>query len=44
MDVVFVEILEISEFDPELRTLVNINTVEDIEYMIGSAVETYKLQ
>ncbi|RXA21726.1 molybdenum cofactor guanylyltransferase [Methanosarcina sp. MSH10X1] len=37
-DVVFVEVSEIREIDPELRTFANINTVEDIESMIGSAV------
>jgi molybdenum cofactor guanylyltransferase len=38
-DVVFVEVSEIREIDPELRTFANINTVEDLESMIGSAVE-----
>ncbi len=38
-DVVFVEVSEIREFDPELRTFVNINTVEDLEKMIGHAKE-----
>ncbi|AKB28542.1 Molybdopterin-guanine dinucleotide biosynthesis protein [Methanosarcina siciliae T4/M] len=38
-DVVFVEISEIREIDPELRTFANINTVEDLESMIGSVVE-----
>lgn len=38
-DVVFVEVSEIREFDPELRTFVNINTVEDLENMIGHAKE-----
>ncbi len=42
-DVVFVEISEIREFDPELRTFANINTVEDMESMIGSVVENEKL-
>lgn len=42
-DVIFVEISEIRELDPELRTFVNINTVEDLESMIGSAVEKAKL-
>ena len=42
-DVVFVEISEIRELDPELRTFANINTVEDLESMIGSAVEKVKL-
>lgn len=38
-DVVFVEISEIREIDPELRTFVNINTVGDMERMIGSALK-----
>ncbi|MDD3247589.1 MAG: molybdenum cofactor guanylyltransferase [Methanosarcina sp.] len=42
-DVVFVEVAEIRELDPELRTFVNINTVEDLKSMIGSAVEKVKL-
>ena len=42
-DVVFVEVSEIRELDPELRTFANINTVEDLESMIGSAVEKAKL-
>jgi molybdopterin-guanine dinucleotide biosynthesis protein A len=42
-DVVFVEVSEIREIDPELRTFANINTVEDLERMIGSAVEKVKL-
>jgi molybdenum cofactor guanylyltransferase len=42
-DVVFVEISEIREIDPELRTFANINTVEDLESMIGSEVEKVKL-
>jgi molybdopterin-guanine dinucleotide biosynthesis protein A len=42
-DVVFVEIQEIREIDPELRTFANINTVEDLENMIGSLVEKAKL-
>lgn len=42
-DVVFVEVSEIREIDPELRTFANINTVEDLENMIGSAVEKAKL-
>ena len=42
-DVVFVEISEIKELDPELRTFANINTVEDMECIIGSAVENEKL-
>ena len=36
-DVIFVEVSEIKELDPELRTFANINTVEDMERMIGSA-------
>lgn len=42
-DVVFVEVSEIREIDPELRTFANINTVEDLENMIGSAVKRAKL-
>ena len=42
-DVVFVEIAEIKELDPELRTFANINTVEDMESMIGHMVENEKL-
>lgn len=42
-DVIFVEIAEIKELDPELRTFANINTVEDIERMIGSVVENERL-
>lgn len=42
-DVVFVEVSEIREFDSELRTFANINTVEDLESMIGSAVGKAKL-
>lgn len=38
-DVVFVEVSEIRKIDPELRTFVNINTVEDLENMIESVVE-----
>lgn len=38
-DVVFVEVSEIREIDPELRTFANINTVEDLENMIGDAVK-----
>ena len=34
-DVVFVEVSEIRNLDPELRTFANINTVEDMEFMIG---------
>jgi len=36
-DVVFVEIPEVREVDPELRTFANINTVEDIK-LVGSLV------
>lgn len=36
-DVVFVEISEIRELDPELRTFMNINTAEDMEFIIESA-------
>ncbi len=35
-NVVFVEVSEIREIDPELRTFVNINTVEDLENMVES--------
>lgn len=35
-DVVFVEVSEIKEFDPELRSFANINTVEDLENMVES--------
>jgi molybdopterin-guanine dinucleotide biosynthesis protein A len=42
-DVIFVEVSGIREIDPELRTFANINTVEDLEDMIGSAVEKAKL-
>jgi molybdopterin-guanine dinucleotide biosynthesis protein A len=38
-DVVFVKISEIKELDPELKTFVNINTIEDLESMIRSGVE-----
>ncbi|MCQ1535672.1 molybdenum cofactor guanylyltransferase [Methanosarcina sp. KYL-1] len=38
-DVVFVEVSEIMGIDPELRSFANINTVEDLELMSGSAVE-----
>lgn len=38
-EVVFVEVSEIRELDPELRTFANINTVEDLESMIGDIVE-----
>jgi molybdenum cofactor guanylyltransferase len=41
-DVVFVKVSEIREIDPELRTFVNINTVGDIERMIGSTLENEK--
>ena len=42
-DVVFVEVSEIRKLDPELKTFVNINTVEDIECMIEAMVENKKL-
>jgi molybdenum cofactor guanylyltransferase len=42
-DVVFVEISDIREIDPELKTFANINTVEDLESMAGFAVEKVKL-
>jgi len=42
-DVVFVEVSEIRGIDPELRTFANINTVEDLESMIGSKVGKAKL-
>ncbi len=35
-DIIFVEISEIRELDPELRTFANINTVEDMECIIES--------
>ncbi|AKB51694.1 Molybdopterin-guanine dinucleotide biosynthesis protein [Methanosarcina barkeri str. Wiesmoor] len=35
-DVVFVEVSEIREIDPELRSFANINTVEDLENMVES--------
>ncbi|WP_410510148.1 molybdenum cofactor guanylyltransferase [Methanosarcina hadiensis] len=38
-DVVFIEVSEIREIDPELRTFANINTVEDLESMIGDSAE-----
>lgn len=41
-DVVFVEVSEIKDLDPELRTFANINTVEDLKIMIGSEKETRK--
>lgn len=42
-DVVFVEVSEIKQLDPSLKTFVNINTAEDIECMMGSIVENKKL-
>jgi molybdopterin-guanine dinucleotide biosynthesis protein A len=42
-NVFFVEVSEIREIDPELRTFANINTVEDLESMIGDSVEKAKL-
>ncbi|MGB9940659.1 molybdenum cofactor guanylyltransferase [Methanosarcina sp.] len=41
-DVVFVGVSEIREIDPELRSFVNINTVEDIEFIIGSTLGNEK--
>ena len=41
-DVVFVDVSGVREIDPELRTFVNINTVEDLQ-TIGSAVEKVEL-
>ncbi len=41
-DVVFVEVSEIQQLDPGLKTFVNINTVEDIECMIEAMVENKK--
>ncbi|MGB9133458.1 MAG: molybdenum cofactor guanylyltransferase, partial [Methanosarcina sp.] len=35
-DIIFVEVSEIREIDPELRTFANINTVEDMECIIES--------
>ncbi len=35
-DIIFVEVSEIRELDPELRTFANINTVEDMECIIES--------
>lgn len=42
-DVIFVEISEIKEIDHELKTFANINTVEDIETMIGSMNKSEKI-
>jgi molybdopterin-guanine dinucleotide biosynthesis protein A len=42
-NVFFVEVSEIRKIDPELRTFANINTVEDLESMIGDSVEKAKL-
>lgn len=41
-DVVFVEVPEIKELDPELRTFANINTIEDVEGIIGSTANSGK--
>lgn len=41
-DVVFVDVSEIMEIDPELRTFANVNTVEDMKCMIERVVETEK--
>jgi len=43
-DVVFVEVSEIRELDPELRTFANINTVEDMEFILGFSGKREKLQ
>ena len=43
-DVVFVEVSEIRKIDPALRTFANINTAEDLESMIRSAVEIENLK
>jgi molybdopterin-guanine dinucleotide biosynthesis protein A len=43
-DVVFVEVSEIRKLDPALRTFANINTAEDLERMIRSAVEIENLK
>ncbi|MDM7918961.1 MAG: molybdenum cofactor guanylyltransferase [Methanosarcina sp.] len=42
-DIVFVDVSEIRKIDPELRTFVNINTVEDFECMIESTVKKVEL-
>ena len=42
-DVVLVDVSEIREIDPELRTFVNINTVEDMRIIIGSMSKNKKL-
>lgn len=42
-DVVFVDVSEIREIDPELRTFANINTVEDMRIIIGSMSKNKKL-
>ncbi|MDI9393910.1 MAG: molybdenum cofactor guanylyltransferase [Euryarchaeota archaeon] len=42
-DLIFVDVSEIREIDPELRTFANINTVEDLESMIGSALRKVEL-
>ncbi|MDD3043458.1 MAG: molybdenum cofactor guanylyltransferase, partial [Methanosarcinaceae archaeon] len=36
-DVVYVDVSEIRKIDPELLTFVNINTVEDIEKIVGES-------
>ncbi len=41
-DVVFVEVSEIRDVDPELRTFMNINTVEDLKCMIESRTKNKK--
>ncbi len=42
-DVVFVEVSEIREIDPELRTFANINRIEDLECMIESVSKRERL-
>lgn len=43
-DVVFVEVSEIRKIDSKLRTFANINTVEDMEFIIGSSDKNEKLK
>lgn len=38
-DVVFIEVSEIRKFDTELKTFANINTVDDMEFIVGSVKE-----
>ena len=42
-DAVFVEVSEIREIDPELRTFANINNIRDFESITGSEVKIEKL-